>query len=227
MVTENKKKTVKKTTKKIGYSIPVYDLTGKTEKDYLLPENIFSVKVSPKLLSQSVRVYLTNQRQGNASTKTRGDVTGSTRKIYRQKGTGRARHGDIKAPIFVGGGVVGGPKPKNYALKFNKKQKRKSLLGALNLKKEKNNLVVLNDRFLKIEPKTKILINFFNKMNLNKGKKLIVIPNEEKRNLSLAARNISNVEVVELRSLNAYQILSSQKILILAKAIDMLTKNNK
>jgi len=227
MVIESKKKTVKKTTKKAGDSIPVYDVTGKTETDYFLPESIFGVKINPKLLSQAVRVYLTNQRQGNASTKTRGDVTGSTRKIYRQKGTGRARHGDIKAPIFVGGGVVGGPKPKNYFLKFNKKQKKKALLEALSLKKEKNSLIILSDRFLKIEPKTKTLINFFNKANLNRGKKLIIIPNEGKSNLSLAARNISDVEVVEVKSLNSYQVLNSQKVLISLKAIDILANTNK
>src|SRR3989338_9847754 len=99
-----------------------------------MPKEIFAVEASPRLLAQYVRVYLANRRQGTASAKTRAEVKGSTRKIYKQKGTGKARHGDIKAPIFIGGGVVGGPIPRDFSLKFNKKQKRKVLFYALTLK---------------------------------------------------------------------------------------------
>src|SRR3989338_4919632 len=130
-------KTVKKTeTKKssAGLTIPVYDLNGKEKGTVELAKEIFAVEASPKLLAQYVRVYLANRRQGTASTKTRGEITGSTRKIYKQKGTGRDRHGDIKAPIFVGGGTVGGPKPRDYSLKFNKKQTKKALFYSLSLK---------------------------------------------------------------------------------------------
>ena len=119
------KKKVKKTVK-AGLTIPVYGLDGKEKGAAELPKEIFTVEASPKLLAQYVRVYLVNRRQGTASTKTRGEVSGSTRKIYKQKGTGKARHGDIKAPIFTGGGVVGGPKPQDYSLKLNKKQTKKA-----------------------------------------------------------------------------------------------------
>ena len=133
---EVKKVAVKKTS---GLTVPVYDIKGKEKGTLILPKEAFAVSVKPQLLAQAVRVYQFNRRQGTASTKTRGEVTGSTRKIYRQKGTGRARHGDIKAPIFVGGGIVGGPKPKDYSLGINKKQKTKAFFGALTLKlKEKN-----------------------------------------------------------------------------------------
>lgn len=231
MKTKAKKKIANKTEKKVkkeaSLSIPVYDLTGKVEKQLLLPEEIFAVKVNPKLLAQSVRVYLVNQRQGNASTKTRGQVTGSTRKIYRQKGTGRARHGDIKAPIFVGGGVVGGPKPKNYSLKLNKKQKRKALFGALTFKYGKGGLIGLSDEFLKIKPKTKIMADFFKKINLENDKKLIIVSQQDKNSLGLAVRNIPTVKIVDARSVNSYQILNHQKILILDKAVETIKNISK
>jgi len=220
MKAEVKKKTVRKT----GLTIPVYDPTGKVEKELELPKTIFSVKTSPKLLAHYVRVFLVNQRQGTASTKTRGEVIGSTRKIYRQKGTGRARHGDIKAPIFVGGGVVGGPKPKNYSLKINNKQKKKAFLGALSLRCETKGLIGLSDKFLTIEPKTKKMADFFKKINLEKDKKLLIIPKQEKNNLILATRNIPTVTIVGAESVNSYQILNHQKVLILAKAIDVIKR---
>src|SRR3990167_4404213 len=100
----------KKIEKKSKLSLSIYNIEGKEQKTVELPKEIFSVAVNPSLLAQSVRVFLVNQRQGNVSVKTRGEVIGSTRKIYRQKGTGKARHGAIKAPIFVGGGIAHGPK---------------------------------------------------------------------------------------------------------------------
>src|SRR3989339_216040 len=122
MAKEEKKPSVKKN---ITLSVRVFSIDGKEKKTIELNKNIFDVKVSPSLLAQAVRVYLANQRAGTASSKTRSEVVGSTRKIYRQKGTGKARHGSLKAPIFVGGGVVGGPKPRDFSLKINKKQKTK------------------------------------------------------------------------------------------------------
>src|SRR3989344_7204583 len=112
-------------------TVPVYEISGKEKGSLSLPKEAFSVDVNKALLAQAVRVYQSNQRQGTASTKTRGEVVGSTRKIYRQKGTGRARHGDIKAPIFVGGGVAHGPKSANYRKSISQKMRRIALLGAL------------------------------------------------------------------------------------------------
>ena len=219
-------KTIKSTKKELELSIPVYDLSGKIEKQLNLPKDIFSVKVNPRLLAQYVRVYLTNQRQGTASTKTRGQVTGSTRKIYRQKGTGRARHGDIKAPIFVGGGIVGGPQPKTYHLKINKKQRRKAFYGALTYQFQNGNLLGLDDGFLTIEPKTKKFIDFLKKTNLEKEKKLIIIPKEGAKNLILAARNIPQLVLASSQSINSYLILNCQKILIVDKAVEEIKNIN-
>jgi large subunit ribosomal protein L4 len=196
---------------------------GKKEK-VVLEKNLFDVAVNPKTLALYIRVYLANKRQGTASTKTRGEVSGSTRKIYRQKGTGRARHGDIKAPIFVGGGIVFGPKPRDYSLKINKKQKRQAFLGALTYQFKNKGVLVFDDSFLTIKPKTNELFDFFVKNNLASEKKLIVLPKMEKNNLVLAGRNISNLKFTSLESLNAYQILNTKKLIFLEEALKSLAK---
>lgn len=212
------KKVVKKTT---GLSVPVYDINGKEKGNLELPKEAFSTPAKPELLAQAVRVYLANQRQGTASTKTRSEVIGSTRKIYRQKGTGRARHGDIKAPIFVGGGVVGGPKPKDYTLSFNKKQKRKAFFGALTLKLKENGILGLSDSVLKIDPKTKKISDFLKELKLEKSKVTIVLPKMERSNFILASRNLPNVGLIDSVSLNTYKVLNSEKIFFVEKALEV------
>jgi len=200
-----------------------YFPNGKKE-EFILEKKLFDTKVNPKTLALYVRVYLANQRQGTASTKTRSEVAGSTRKIYRQKGTGRARHGDIKAPIFVGGGIAFGPKPRDYSLKLNKKQKQQAFLGALTYQFKNENVLIFDNSFLTIKPKTKELFDFFVKNNLIEEKKLIVLPKMEKNNLILAGRNIPNLEFVSCNNLNAYQILNTKKIIFLEDALKNLIK---
>lgn len=222
---ENTKK-VEKRAKLTALAVPVYNLQGEEVKTLTLPKEIFSVKVNPKLISQYVRVYLANQRQGTASTKTRAEVAGSTKKIYRQKGTGRARHGDRKAPIFVGGGVVGGPKPRDYHLSLTKKQKRKALFGSLTLQLKENNILGLSADSLKTAPKTKIMIKFLNSLKLSPPQKILfVFPKLEKNNLLLAGRNIQGISFTDVPSLNAYQILQQEKIIILEEALPVLQKH--
>lgn len=216
------KKAVKKVVKS-ELTIPVFNLEGKEEKLVGLPKEIFNVEIKPQLLAQYVRVYLANQRQGTASTKTRGEVAGSTRKIYRQKGTGRARHGAITAPIFVGGGVVGGPKPKDFSLKLNKKQKRKALFSALTLQHKNQNIIGLESSFLDIEPKTKIIFSLFKKIGFDNQKILLVLPKMEKNNLILSARNIPNISFINISSLNPYKILNSQKIIFVEGGLEVLS----
>jgi len=196
---------------------------GKKE-ELVLEKKLFDRSINPKTLALYIRVYLARKRQGTASTKTRGEVSGSTRKIYRQKGTGRARHGDIKAPIFVGGGIVFGPKPRDYSLKINKKQKRQAFLEALSYQFNHEAVLVFDDSFLKIKPKTKELFDFFVKNNLALEKKLIVLSKMEKNNLVLAGKNIPNLEFTSLQSLNAYQILNTKKLIFLEGALKNLLK---
>ncbi len=197
----------------------VFDLDGKIVEKISLPEEIFGVKINKVLIAQAVRVYRANQRQGNASTKTRGEVQGSTRKIYRQKGTGRARHGSIRAPIFVHGGIVGGPKPRDYSLHLPQKMKRAALFSALTDKFGKGEIKFLQG-FEKIEPKTKKFINAMDKLGLNgKRKKILIITGAEIENLKRGARNVEGVSITAAIRLNTYDILSHWQVLFMKDAI--------
>lgn len=210
---------------KVGLTIPVYDLDGNKKTTLEVAKEIFGIESSPKLVAQYIRVYLANQRQGTSSAKTRGEVKGSTRKIYRQKGTGKARHGDIKAPIFVGGGVVGGPKPGDFSLKMNKKQIKKALFVALSLKFKAGDIFALSNNFYKIEPKTKIFAGFLKTVGLSETKTLLVINKGKEKNLVLAARNLNNINLINAMSINAYEILSNRKILFLEEALPIMEKH--
>lgn len=205
--------------------MPIYDITGKKKGTMALPKEIFSSTAKESLLAHAVHVHLTNKRQGTVSTKTRGEVRGSTRKIYRQKGTGRARHGAHSAPIFVGGGVVGGPKPKKYSLKINKKQKRRAFFGALTWSFKQGNLLGIENESLRIKPKTKTIVDFLNNLEVSGQKILFVLPKLEKNNLVLAARNISNLEIKDARSLNTLDVLKAQKVIFVKESLEVLKKH--
>ncbi|MBI2051517.1 50S ribosomal protein L4 [Candidatus Roizmanbacteria bacterium] len=227
-IAKQKKETVKrKSTKtaKQGPTIPVFDLAGKRKKEMTLPKEVFSSKINEKLLARYVYVYLANQRQGTASTKKRGEIVGSKRKIWRQKGTGRARHGARSAPIFVGGGVAFGPKPKSFSLRMNKKQKRKALFDALTKAWVQKNILGLSKESVDMEPKTKVFAKFLNRLDLRDKKVLIVLPRLEKNNLVLAARNIPQLDLVDTKTLNAYEILSKEKIIFVDGALEVLEKH--
>jgi len=203
-------------------NIKLYNLQGESEKELGLPASVVEAKVNPKLLTQSVRVYLHNQRQGTVSTKTRSEVIGSTKKIYRQKGTGRARHGDIKAPIFVGGGIAHGPKPKTYSLTLTKKQRHKALIYALNVKAGEKNILALENDIVKIQPKTKIFFQLLKKLQLDQIKTLFVLSKIELNNLLRAGNNLKNVNFIDVNSLNAYELLSHEKIVFVEEALVVL-----
>lgn len=206
-------------------TLSVFDLSGKEKKFLELSKEIFSQEAKPTLLAQAVRVYLANQRSGTASAKTRGEVAGSTRKIYRQKGTGRARHGSIKAPIFVGGGVVGGPSPKDHSLEFNKVQRQKAFFGSLTLKLKEKNIIGLEDQALKDASKTKIVANFLKSLNLKRDKVTFVLPKIEKNNFVLSVRNIEGAEILEASSLNTYQVLNTGTLIFFESAVNQLEKH--
>lgn len=221
-------KTISKTVKKTvvsELSIPLYNLKGDTIKSLTVAKDLFKSEINKKLIAQYVRVYLANQRGGKASAKTRGQVTGSTRKIYRQKGTGRARHGSIKAPIFVGGGVVGGPNPRDFSLKMSKKQKRVVMLSALSSKFEENAVSGLDATFSKISGKTKEFASFLKSQSVSKKDSvLLILPKMEKNNLVLAVRNIPNIIMSDATSINPYLILKSKKIYIHENAVILMER---
>lgn len=206
----------------ISLEIPMYDLSGGKKTPAKVSKEIFGNRVNEKLLAQYVRVYLTNQRQGTLSTKTRAEIVSSKRKIYRQKGTGRARHGARSAPIFVGGGVAFGPKPKSFSLKINKKQKKRALFGALTFAFQNKNILGLSDEAINVKPKTKEVFSFLKKFDFDAKRILLVLPKLEKNNLLLASRNIPNLEVIDAKSLNTFKVLKHEKIIFLKNALAIL-----
>jgi large subunit ribosomal protein L4 len=208
-------------------TIPVYNQTGEIKKNLALASNIAQIKPNERLLAQAIYVYQTNKRQGTVATRTRSQVRGSTRKIYRQKGTGRARHGDIKAPIFVGGGVAHGPQPKNYTLKLNKKQRRKALLYALNLKAAAKSILVLDSEISHISPKTKVFLAFLKKLKLEDKKILLVFKDKAPQNLVYATANLSQVNLISTHSLNPYELLRHEVILFLEEALTVFLGSDK
>lgn len=211
--------------KESGLEVMIYDLTGVKKTPAKVSKDIFGKKVSDKLLATYVRVYLTNQRQNNAASKTRAEITGSTKKIYKQKGTGRARHGAKSAPIFVGGGVAFGPQPYDTSSKLNKKQKKAALFGALTKAYEADHIIGLSDEAVSAKSKTKDVAKFLQKLDLVKKKTLLVFPKLEKNNLVLSSRNIPNVTVMDAQSLNTYAVLSQEKIVFVKNALVVMEKH--
>lgn len=209
-------------------SIPVYSLAGRTLGTLSLPKDIFGAEVNKKLLAQAVRVYSTNQKTITASTKTRGEVRGSTAKIYRQKGTGRARHGAIRAPIFVGGGIVFGPKPKTVRLELPKKMKRGSLLSALSSKAIDKSIVGISG-LEKATGKTKEIVKLLSvisrKLSDKKQKQAsaLIVIGKKTDNVARAAKNIPGIDVLSVNTINAYEILKHDTLLLTKEALERLS----
>lgn len=225
VTSRNRKTKTVRTKRLVGLSVDVFDTKGKVIGKTSMPKEIFAAKVNPVLMAQAVRVYLANQRKGTASTKTRGEIHASTRKIYRQKGTGRARHGAISAPIFVGGGVVFGPKPRDYSLSLPKKMRRKALSSALTTKL-KDQAVRVVDGLEKLEPKTKVMYKTITLIAEGegqrvKGKILLIIP-EKVESVQRAARNIEGVTIRPANLLNTYEVLNNDMLLFMKDSIEEL-----
>jgi len=215
-----------KTVKASGLSAPMFDIKGASAGNFSLPKEIFGVKVNNALMAQAVRVYLANQRLGTAVTQTRGEVTGSTKKIYRQKGTGGARHGGKRAPIFVKGGVAHGPKLRDYSLAMPQKMKKAALLSALSQRAIEGDIKVLSG-VTKIEAKTKNMYQLISKITgdkKGKGRVLLVISAAPKElpNVYNAGRNIKNVEIINAKLLNTYEVLKHKNLLFMKESVEVL-----
>lgn len=201
--------------------VDVYNLKGEKETQMNLPGEIFESKINPQLLAQSVRVFKSNQRMARAKAKTRGDVTGSGIKIWRQKGTGRARHGDRYAPIFVGGGVAHGPTGlENYQLKMSQKMKKKALFSALTAKFEKGQVVALAG-LEKVAPKTKDVASLFKKLIGDESRGLLILP-KNLENIRRATRNLANLDSAPAALLNTYQVLNGGRLIFLTESLGVL-----
>lgn len=197
----------------------VMDTTGKSAGRVKLPDKIFAAQASPKLLAQAVRVYLANQRQGTVKVKRRGEVKGSGRKIWRQKGTGRARHGDRYAPIFVGGGIAHGPTgSQRHKLKLSKVMRRKALFAALTQKTGAKELIIV-DGLEKLEPKTKVMYRAVTKVTSKAPKKLSIILPDGTDSVIRGARNIKGVKLLSAKRLNAFEVLNAGMIILMKSAV--------
>lgn len=195
--------------------IDVQNVEGKQISQVELADDVFNVPVKSSVLHQVVTMQLSNRRAGTASVKHRSDVKGSRRKLYRQKGTGRARRGDIKSPLLRGGGVVFGPDGRNYTQKVTKKVRKLALKMALSSKLSENELMVL-DRFDMDRIKTKEFVNVLDNLKLNNA--LIVTENQNDQ-LELSSRNVPNVKVLRSEGLNVYDILKHRTLVLLEPVV--------
>ncbi|MBT8340736.1 MAG: 50S ribosomal protein L4 [Desulfatitalea sp.] len=196
-------------------TVDVIDIQGNKVSQAELPDAVFDVPVKTAVLHQVVKAQLAKRRAGTAKVKNRSDITGSTRKLYRQKGTGRARRGDIKSPLLRGGGVVFGPHPRSYEQKVTKKVRRLALKMALTCKLKEDELLVL-DQFDLAQIKTK---DFMAAVQAIQVKKALIVTADANTNLELSSRNVSGIKVMRLDGLNVYDILKYDKLVLLEGAI--------
>ena len=204
--------------------VKVIDKTGKdTGRKVQLSDSIFAIEPNNHAVYLDVKQYLANQRQGTHKAKERAEVTGSTRKIKKQKGTGTARAGSIKNPLFKGGGTVFGPRPRSYSFKLNKSLKRLARKSAFSIKAKESNIVVLED-FTFETPNTKNFINVLSDLGLANKKSLFVLGDSNK-NVYLSSRNLKGTNVVSNLELSTYAILNANNLVLLESSLEGIEEN--
>lgn len=200
--------------------LSVLNIKGEdTGRKIALSDAVFGAEPNEHAMYLDVKQYLANQRQGTHKSKERNEVAGSTKKIKKQKGTGGARAGSIKSPLFVGGGRVFGPKPRNYSFKLNKKLKTVARVSALS-QLAKDNKVALIESFSLETPKTKEFIAILNNIK-STGKTLVVIPTAD-QNIVLSGRNIPKVKVATASDLNTYDLLNAERVVLLEESVNII-----
>ena len=198
--------------------LSIYNIKGEvTDKKVTLDDSIFGIEPNNHVIWLDVKRYMANQRQGTHKSKERSEVSGSTRKLIRQKGSGGARRGDINSPILVGGGRVFGPKPRDYSFKLNKKEKTLARKSALSLKAQNNAIVVVED-FDFETPKTRQFSEILKNLQLADKKLLFVLPGQNK-NVYLSARNLQKVNIVSASDINTYKIMDCSEIVFTESSI--------
>lgn len=203
--------------------LTVYNINGETTgRKVELNDSIFGIEPNDHAIYLDTKLYLANQRQGTHSSRERSQVSGSTRKLKRQKGTGGARSGDINSPVFVGGGRVFGPHPRSYGFKLNKKVKQLARRSALTYKAIESKITVVED-FSFEKPKTKSFIEVLKKLNVLDKKTLLVV-SESNNNVYLSARNLRQAKVASVLTLNTYEILNAQNILFVESALPVVNQ---
>ena len=204
--------------------VAVLDITGKdTGRKVELSNEVFGIEPNDHAIYLDVKQYLANQRQGTHKAKERAEITGSTRKIKKQKGTGTARAGSIKSGVFRGGGRMFGPRPRSYSFKLNKNLKRLARKSALSIQAKDSNLVVVED-FNFESPKTKEFINVLKALELDSKKSLFVL-GEESNNVYLSSRNLKGSKVVNATGINTYSVLNANKVIISESSLEGIQSN--
>ena len=201
--------------------VSVLDIKGQeTGRKVALNEAVFGIEPNDHVLYLDVKQYLANQRQGTAKSKERSEMSGSTRKLGRQKGGGGARRGDINSPVLVGGARVFGPKPRDYSFKLNKKVKILARKSALSYKAKDNEIIVV-DNFDMAAPKTKDFVNIAKNLKVEGKKTLVVLP-EVNKNVYLSARNLQKAEIMSANNINTYKILNADVLVIAEASLEMI-----
>ena len=199
--------------------IDVYNIEGKKVSDIELADSVFGIEPNEKIVHSVLVNYMANQRQGTSNTKTRAEVSGGGRKPWKQKGTGRARQGSIRAPQWVKGGIALGPRPRSYKYTVNKKERRLAIRSVLSSKVLENNLVVLDKAEMK-EIKTQAMVKTLANLKVE-GKTLILLP-ERNENVQKSARNIKNVKTTLVNTINVYDLLKYNKLVVTLDAVKKL-----
>ncbi|GIU82130.1 MAG: 50S ribosomal protein L4 [Acidobacteria bacterium] len=211
-------------------TVKVHNLENKEVGEIELPDEVFGVEFNEALVHEAVRNFLANHRRGTVATKTRGDVSGSGRKLWRQKGTGRARVGSIRSPLWRKGGTVHGPQPRDWSYNLPKKMRQGALRSALSERLREGNLIVVDEFYLG-SPKTKefakVLGNFGLLSEKKKPIKTLVVDSTENKNLVLSSRNLPKVKMVDSLGVNIYDVVYHEKLLISKNAIEKLVERLK
>ncbi len=204
--------------------VAVLDITGKdTGRKVELSNEVFGIEPNDHAIYLDVKQYLANQRQGTHKSKERAEISGSTRKIKKQKGTGTARAGSIKSGVFRGGGRMFGPRPRDYSFKLNKNLKRLARKSALSIQANDKNLVVIED-FNFENPKTKNFVDVLKALELDTKKSLFVLGNEN-ANVYLSSRNLKNSKVVKASEINTYSVLNANKVIVTEGSLEGINTN--
>ncbi len=204
--------------------VNIFNIKGEdTGRTIELAQDVFGIEPNEHCVYLAVKAHLANQRQGTHKSKERSEISGSTRKLKRQKGTGTARAGDIKSPVFRGGGRVFGPKPRNYEMRLNKKTKRLARKSALSDKFKNNALLVVED-FSFDAPKTKEFNNILQSLGLL-DKKLLFVTNDYNKEVYLSGRNLKKANITRSQDVNTYDILNADKLVIVESAIKKIEEN--
>jgi len=199
----------------------VLDLANKEVGEIELPDTVFGVPLNEPLVHEAVRSFLANRRAGTSATKTRGDVSGAGRKLWRQKGTGRARIASLRSPLWKGGGNVHGPQPRDWSYNLPKKMRKRAMCAAISERLREGNLIIVNDWNLDA-PKTKDFINTLGSLKL--AGKTLIVDSLKNTNLMLASRNVQTTKVVNSYGVNVYDLVNHQKLVLTPRTVEELTE---